>query len=91
MRRNFDVAIIGSGAGGGMAAYMLTKAGADVVMLEAGPMWNAAAKVATVIELNDASLLLRIVVRVITESLAPFISGFVTKASGAKTTSLDSK
>jgi choline dehydrogenase-like flavoprotein len=37
----FDVAIIGSGAGGGMAAYMLTKAGADVVMLEAGPMWNA--------------------------------------------------
>ena len=26
-----------------MAAYMLTKAGADVVMLEAGPMWNASA------------------------------------------------
>ncbi|HWZ61305.1 MAG TPA: FAD-binding protein, partial [Gemmatimonadaceae bacterium] len=42
-RHVFDVAIVGSGAGGGMAAYMLTKAGADVVMLEAGPMWNATA------------------------------------------------
>jgi glycine/D-amino acid oxidase-like deaminating enzyme len=26
-----------------MAAYMLTKAGAHVVVLEAGPMWNASA------------------------------------------------
>ena len=31
----YDVAIIGSGAGGGMAAYQLTKAGARVVLLEA--------------------------------------------------------
>src|SRR5215213_11725294 len=37
----YDVAIIGSGAGGGMAAYALTKAGARVVMLEAGGPWYA--------------------------------------------------
>lgn len=40
-RPEYDVAIIGSGAGGGMAAYTLTKAGARVVMLEAGPKWFA--------------------------------------------------
>jgi len=36
----YDVCIVGSGAGGGMAAYMLTKAGARVALLEAGPMWD---------------------------------------------------
>ena len=39
-RKVYDVCIIGSGAGGGMAAYMLTRAGADVVMLEAGGPWD---------------------------------------------------
>src|SRR6478752_9398801 len=37
----YDVCIIGSGAGGGMAAYVLTKAGARVALLEAGPSWFA--------------------------------------------------
>jgi choline dehydrogenase-like flavoprotein len=36
----YDVCIVGSGAGGGMAAYALTKAGARVALLEAGPMWD---------------------------------------------------
>ena len=36
----YDVCIVGSGAGGGMAAYTLTKAGARVALLEAGQMWD---------------------------------------------------
>ncbi len=38
-RKTYDVCIVGSGAGGGMAAYMLSRAGADVALLEAGPEW----------------------------------------------------
>ncbi len=38
----YDAVIVGSGAGGGMAAYMLAKAGANVLMLEAGGYFDPA-------------------------------------------------
>jgi choline dehydrogenase-like flavoprotein len=40
-RTMYDVCVVGSGAGGGMTAMVLSQAGANVVMLEAGPMWDA--------------------------------------------------
>ena len=39
--KTYDVCIIGSGAGGGMAAKVLAEAGAETVMLEAGQPWAA--------------------------------------------------
>jgi choline dehydrogenase-like flavoprotein len=39
-REQFDVCVVGSGAGGGMAAKVLTESGARVLMLEAGTDWD---------------------------------------------------
>lgn len=36
----YDAVIVGSGAGGGMAAYILSKAGLKICLLEAGPMYD---------------------------------------------------
>lgn len=38
--KKYDVVIVGSGAGGGMATYMLATAGIKVCLIEAGPMYN---------------------------------------------------
>ena len=40
--KKYDAIIIGSGAGGGMAAYVLSNAGLKVCLLEAGPMYDPA-------------------------------------------------
>ena len=38
----YDVVIVGSGAGGGMAANVLSASGLEVLVLEAGPHYDSA-------------------------------------------------
>ena len=40
--KQYDAIIIGSGAGGGMATYVLANAGLKVCLIEAGPMYDPA-------------------------------------------------
>ena len=40
--KKYDAVIVGSGAGGGMATYVLANAGLKVCLIEAGPMYDPA-------------------------------------------------
>ncbi len=40
--KKYDAVIVGSGAGGGMAAYVLSNAGLKICLIEAGPMYDPA-------------------------------------------------
>ena len=54
-RTVYDVCIVGSGAGGGMAAYALTQAGANVIMLEAGGPWDNTSEDSAMLRPNYSS------------------------------------
>lgn len=41
-RDEVDVCIVGAGAAGGVLAYILSRAGLSVVVIEAGPFWDPA-------------------------------------------------
>src|SRR5690242_9496171 len=43
-RNEYDAVIVGSGAGGGIAAYVLTQRGLNVLLLEAGRHYDPAAE-----------------------------------------------
>ena len=44
MAEPYDVIVVGSGAGGGMSAYHLTRSGLKVLMLEAGRNYDPVAE-----------------------------------------------
>lgn len=55
--RDYDVIVVGSGAGGSMSAYVLTKAGLRVLMLEAGRAYDPVKETAMFQTSADAPLL----------------------------------
>ncbi|MEH6582359.1 MAG: GMC family oxidoreductase [Halioglobus sp.] len=54
---NYDVVVVGSGAGGAMAAYTLTKAGKKVLMLEAGRDYDPVKETPMFKEAHEAPLM----------------------------------
>ena len=56
LQDNYDVVIVGSGAGGGQTAYTLTMEGVKVLMLEAGRSFDPATEVAMFQTPNQAPL-----------------------------------
>jgi len=51
--QEFDVCIVGSGPGGGIASYVLTKAGLKVALVEAGPVLRAGIDYNTHLQFED--------------------------------------